>query len=94
MRSGSVCKRRNRMPNARTESDQNDAITTISTSVSPGAVMNTGRWWERPGEATQPSLILTCWNTTCGFWQLATEAGIIIAQLVVRISMMGRSRTD
>src|SRR5215211_5921925 len=43
MRSGKVCNRKNRLPNPRTESTRIMVTATISTSVSPGAVMNPGR---------------------------------------------------
>src|SRR5689334_1398260 len=44
MRSGSVCNRRNKTPNATTLANKMKAVTTMRTSVSPGAVMKIGRW--------------------------------------------------
>src|SRR5579871_6280957 len=49
MRSGRECRRKNRMPNPRIASSRATPITTMSTSVSPGAVMKTGRWWDAAG---------------------------------------------
>jgi hypothetical protein len=43
MRSGNECKRRNTKPNIRTETARITAVMTISTSVSPGAVIKDGR---------------------------------------------------
>src|SRR5215831_2806027 len=37
------------MPNPRTASARIMPMTTMSTSVSPGAVMNAGRWWDAAG---------------------------------------------
>ena len=48
-RSGSVCKRKNKMPNPTTDTARITAVTTMSTSVSPGAVMNTGKWCRSSG---------------------------------------------
>ena len=39
----------NKLPNSRTESTRMTLNTTMRTSVSPGAVMNDGRWWEAAG---------------------------------------------
>ena len=45
IRSGSVCSRKNRMPNMTTASTRNRLMATMSTSVSPGLVMNDGTSW-------------------------------------------------
>ena len=49
IRSGNVCRRRNRFPTPSTAAIRKIAMTTIRTSVSPGAVMNPGRWWGAAG---------------------------------------------
>jgi hypothetical protein len=46
MCSGMVCNRKNKLPNNKIASTRITLSTTISTSVSPGAVMKDGRWWE------------------------------------------------
>ena len=49
IRSGSVCSRKNRMPNMTTASTRNRLMATMSTSVSPGLVMNDGTSWVAAG---------------------------------------------
>ncbi len=44
-----VCSRKNKLPNPITPSTNMMLIMTMSTSVSPGAVMKDGRWWEAAG---------------------------------------------
>jgi hypothetical protein len=49
MRSGSECKRKNTIPNMSTEPARIMAVMTMRMSVSPGGVMNDGRWCEASG---------------------------------------------
>src|SRR5215471_7719031 len=49
MRSGKLCSRRNKSPNATTTTRRNTAVTTIRMSVLPGGVMKIGKWWVAAG---------------------------------------------
>ena len=48
-RSGSACNRKYTRPIISTKSTRNTAMTTMSASISPGAVTNHGRWPEKDG---------------------------------------------